>query len=139
VLRNFDSILSGANSLSTGFIVLQHDLYQQSVDLATSYVLPQAATISPPLSLQPIITCLGKSLADAYIETASSNSTANFPSGAGAKPVSASPRAGSSGSAIVLAVAPSASASSNKTSDAVGSPVGSAIVPLSLLALLAAL
>lgn len=108
VLTNFDNILSGADDLDTGFIVLQHDLYQQAVDLAVGYVLPQAATISPSLKLQPIIECLGKKMSDAYIETASTNATAGFPANAGAKPIAASPRAGSSGSGVILAVSPTA-------------------------------
>lgn len=38
VIANFDSILSQAGSMGHGFIVLEHDLYSQSVDLAVSYV-----------------------------------------------------------------------------------------------------
>jgi len=38
---NFESFLGQASTqLSTGFIVLAHDLYQQSVDLAVDYILP---------------------------------------------------------------------------------------------------
>lgn len=40
VINNFDSILDHASNISTGFIVLEHDLYQQTVDLAIGYILP---------------------------------------------------------------------------------------------------
>lgn len=36
----FDKILANAQNISSGFIVLEHDLYQQSVDLAVGYILP---------------------------------------------------------------------------------------------------
>jgi len=74
VMNNFDSILGMAPSLGHGFIVLEHDLYQQSVNLAVDYVLPKALS-NPSLSVQPIIQCLGMDAAQAYVETAD-NSTA---------------------------------------------------------------
>ena len=46
--------------MDNGFIVLEHDLYQQSVDLAVGYVLPMALA-SGKFSLKSIISCLGKS------------------------------------------------------------------------------
>lgn len=61
--------MGNATSLNTGFIVLEHDLFQQSVQIATGYILPDALARTPKLTLQPVITCLGLSLADAYIET----------------------------------------------------------------------
>ena len=75
VLLNWEYILGNASALSTGFIVLEHDLFQQSVEIATGYILPDAlARTSPKLTLQPIITCLNQPLANAYIET-NDNST----------------------------------------------------------------
>jgi hypothetical protein len=44
--------------LSNGFIVLEHDLYQQTVDLAVGYFLPQAIN-SGNYTLKSIIGCLG--------------------------------------------------------------------------------
>jgi peptidoglycan/xylan/chitin deacetylase (PgdA/CDA1 family) len=38
----FQNILSLQSNLSTGFIVLEHDLYQQTVDMAIGYFLPLA-------------------------------------------------------------------------------------------------
>lgn len=44
--------------LTSGFIVLEHDLYQQTVDLAVGYFLPQAIN-SGNYTLKSIIGCLG--------------------------------------------------------------------------------
>ena len=51
------------------FIVLEHDLFQQSVDIATGYILPNALAHQPAFKIEPIITCLGQSMNNAYIET----------------------------------------------------------------------
>lgn len=72
---NWEYILGNASTLNTGFIVLEHDLFQQSVEIATGYILPDAlARTSPKLTLQPVITCLNQPLANAYVET-NNNST----------------------------------------------------------------
>jgi hypothetical protein len=68
-MQNWYWIMGNASKLSTGFIVLEHDLFQQSVEIATGYILPDALARTPKLTLQPVITCLGMTLADAYIET----------------------------------------------------------------------
>ncbi|OAV89892.1 hypothetical protein PTTG_00068 [Puccinia triticina 1-1 BBBD Race 1] len=78
VLKNFQSIIAGAPDLPTGFIVLAHDLYPQSVALAVEFVLP-AAIAAGNLTIEPIITCLGKPLSEGYIETAKGGN-ASFPS-----------------------------------------------------------
>ena len=84
VLQNWQYILSNASTLNTGFIVLEHDLFQQSVEVATGYILPDAlARTNPKLTLQPVITCLNQPLANAYIET--NDNTTNPP------PVTANP------------------------------------------------
>ena len=69
--------MGNVTALNTGFIVLEHDLFQQSVEIATGYILPDALARTPKLTLQPIITCLGKPLSDAYIET--NDNTTNPP------------------------------------------------------------
>lgn len=51
-----------------------HDLYQQSVELAVDYILPQVITAGK-LKLQTVAQCVGLSLSQAYIET--SNLTDN--------------------------------------------------------------
>jgi hypothetical protein len=55
--------------MDNGFIVLEHDLFPQSVDVATGYILPDALAHNPPFSIKPVITCLNKPNSDAYIET----------------------------------------------------------------------
>lgn len=57
-----------APTLSTGFIVLAHDLYQQSVDLAVGYILPDAiASTNPKFNIMSIIDCLHMPLANACV------------------------------------------------------------------------
>ncbi|TFK76795.1 hypothetical protein BDN72DRAFT_10241 [Pluteus cervinus] len=69
VLQNWENILGNATTSSKGFIVLEHDLFQQTVEVATGYILPDALGHQPPFTIQPVITCLGLPLSDAYIET----------------------------------------------------------------------
>jgi hypothetical protein len=111
VLRTFESILGRANSLDTGFIVLAHDLYQQSVDLATGYIVPNA--LARGFNLQNIVTCLKKPLSEAYIETSSNSTTPNatgtMVTNSGTTPTSP---------------APSASASRTPTNDALSISAG---------------
>jgi hypothetical protein len=78
VIANFDQILDQAPDMDTGYIVLEHDLYQQSTELAVNYVLPRALA-SPSLSLQTIVECLGEDLSQAYVETRSNQSTGAVP------------------------------------------------------------
>lgn len=60
-LTKFEQILDVfVPQLTTGFIVLEHDLYQQTVDLAVGYVLPMAIA-SGKFQLKSIISCLGLS------------------------------------------------------------------------------
>ena len=68
VLTNWEEILGNASTIDTGFIVLEHDLFQQAVDIATGYILPDALA-AKKFQIEPVITCLNKPLADAYIET----------------------------------------------------------------------
>jgi hypothetical protein len=58
-LSKFNQILKEyVPMLTSGFIVLEHDLYQQTVDLAVGYFLPQAIN-SGNYTLKSIIGCLG--------------------------------------------------------------------------------
>ncbi|KAH8927198.1 carbohydrate esterase family 4 protein [Atractiella rhizophila] len=95
VETNFNNILNGANTIDTGFIVLEHDLYQQTVDLAIDVVLPQALALSN-LKLKTIINCLGNSPGDAYLETGTNSSTFPTGSAAGASGVGDVPGIGNS-------------------------------------------
>jgi len=81
VISNFNQILGNASSLPSGFIVLEHDLFQQSVEVATGYILPEALAHQPQFQLKPVISCLNQPLNNAYIETNddSANPPPTFP------------------------------------------------------------
>ncbi|KAF8311474.1 glycoside hydrolase/deacetylase [Clavulina sp. PMI_390] len=70
----FSAILDLASKLTTGFIVLEHDLYQETVEMAMGYFLPLAKQRN--FVLKAIYECLGQSLASTYMETAG-NSTSS--------------------------------------------------------------
>ena len=74
VLLNWENILGNATAINTGFIVLEHDLFQQTVEVATGYILPDALAHQPAFTIEPIITCNHLPMSDAYIET-NDNST----------------------------------------------------------------
>lgn len=65
----FQSILGNASLLDTGFIVLQHDLFQITVDLAVGYTINSALTHNPPFTLKPVGECNGIAMRDMYVET----------------------------------------------------------------------
>ncbi|PLW12230.1 hypothetical protein PCANC_18805 [Puccinia coronata f. sp. avenae] len=102
VLKNFQSIIAGAPDLPTGFIVLAHDLYPQSVALAVEFVLP-AAIAAGNLTIEPIITCLGKPLSEGYIETASSTNSTTTNSTSSKQETSRTAAAGAASKAISAA------------------------------------
>jgi len=74
VLKNWENIIGNATTRNSGFIVLEHDLFEQTVEVATGYILPDALAHNPPFTIQPVATCLNLDMADAYIET-NDNST----------------------------------------------------------------
>lgn len=47
----FEAILGNASTMDTGFIVLEHDLYQVTVDLAIGYTLSAAQTHNPSFAV----------------------------------------------------------------------------------------
>ncbi|KAF8524894.1 carbohydrate esterase family 4 protein, partial [Hysterangium stoloniferum] len=71
--QQFQTILQNASTLNTGFIVLEHDLYPQTVDLAAGYTLDLAQKFQPPYQLKSVIECQHLDIKEAYIETASNN------------------------------------------------------------------
>ncbi|KAG6897817.1 hypothetical protein C0992_010621 [Termitomyces sp. T32_za158] len=73
----FQNILSNATVINTGFIVLQHDLYQITVDLAIGYTLNAALTHNPPFKLEAIGKCSNIPTSNLYFE---SNTNNTFPS-----------------------------------------------------------
>ncbi|KAI0769244.1 carbohydrate esterase family 4 protein [Irpex lacteus] len=69
---NFQNILGNASVLDTGFIVLQHDLFEITVDLAVGYTINSALTHNPPFTgfqLKPVGECNGIAMRDMYAET----------------------------------------------------------------------
>ncbi|KAJ6620594.1 hypothetical protein B0H10DRAFT_2020993 [Mycena sp. CBHHK59/15] len=72
----FESILGNASTLDTGFCVLEHDLYEITVDLAIGYTLNAAMTHTPPFTLEPIGKCSKIPTTNMYVE---SNKNASFP------------------------------------------------------------
>ncbi|KAG9083104.1 chitin deacetylase [Ceratobasidium sp. UAMH 11750] len=100
----FNKIIAKATTLDTGFIVLQHDLYQETVDLAVGYILPDALSHDPKFALSSVSHCLHQPLEDAYVETSTKgvsggNGTTGggYGSGGGSGSGSGSGASGSSG------------------------------------------
>jgi len=75
VLANWDIISQNATQIDTGFILLEHDLFQQTVDIATGYILPDALALNE-FNIVPVIECLNMPLGNAYLET---NDNSTFP------------------------------------------------------------
>jgi peptidoglycan/xylan/chitin deacetylase (PgdA/CDA1 family) len=73
---SFQAILGNATTIDTGFIVLQHDLFEITVDLATGYTLNAALSHNPPFNLQPIGKCSKIATPNLYLE---SNTNGSFP------------------------------------------------------------
>ncbi|KJA28095.1 carbohydrate esterase family 4 protein [Hypholoma sublateritium FD-334 SS-4] len=73
---SFEEILGNATLIDTGFIVLQHDLFEISVDLAVGYTLDAALTHSPAFDLKSIGSCSGIPEGNMYLET---NTNTTFP------------------------------------------------------------
>jgi hypothetical protein len=69
VLQNWEYILGNVTGMNNGFIVLEHDLFQESVEVATGYILPDALAHNPPFNIAPVSSCQKLSLGDSYIET----------------------------------------------------------------------
>jgi len=94
----FNKILTKATSLDTGFIVLQHDLYQETVDLAVGYILPDAISHDPKFALSSVNHCLHQSLEEAYAETSTKGTSGgNGTTGGGSGSGSGSGASGASG------------------------------------------
>ncbi|GJE87724.1 carbohydrate esterase-like protein [Phanerochaete sordida] len=94
VLQNWQDIMGNVSSINTGFIVLEHDLFAQTVDLATGYILPAALAFQPKLDIKPVVECLNKPMQDAYLET-NDNSTNPLPTGSNISPTFTSGAPGS--------------------------------------------
>lgn len=75
-VQEFDNILGNASTIDTGIIVLEHDLYELTVDLAIGYNLETAQNHNPAFTLKPIGECYGIPTTDLYRET---NTNTSFP------------------------------------------------------------
>jgi len=73
VLSNWNYIEGNTSIIDTGFILLEHDLFQQSVDIATGYILPDALAHQPPFKIEPVISCINQPLNNAYLELNNNN------------------------------------------------------------------
>jgi peptidoglycan/xylan/chitin deacetylase (PgdA/CDA1 family) len=130
VLQNWEYILGNATTIDTGFIVLEHDLFLQSVELAIGYILPDAlAHNNPSFDIKPVITCLNKPMQDAYIET-NNNQSNPQPANSPSVPATALP-SGASGSVQ----ATGGSSSSHKNSAA--GRINTGIVDCAILGIIA--
>jgi len=74
--NTFQAILGNATLLDTGFIVLQHDLFEISVDLAVGYTLDAALSHQPKFTLEAIGECQKFPPGNLYLET---NGNTTFP------------------------------------------------------------
>jgi peptidoglycan/xylan/chitin deacetylase (PgdA/CDA1 family) len=75
-VAQFNNILGNASTLDTGFCVLEHDLYEITVDLAIGYTLNAALTHNPPFKLESIGRCSSIPPTNLYVE---SNTNKSFP------------------------------------------------------------
>jgi len=69
VIQNWEYIMDNVSTMSTGFIVLEHDLFEQTVQLATGYILPDALAHVPKFNITPVVNCINLPMSDAYVET----------------------------------------------------------------------
>ncbi|KXN92396.1 Chitin deacetylase [Leucoagaricus sp. SymC.cos] len=76
--QTFQTILNNASNLDTGFIVLQHDVHEITVDLAIGYTLDSAINHQPPFTLKAIGECTKTPMTNMYLET-TQNSTFPYP------------------------------------------------------------
>jgi hypothetical protein len=124
VIEVWDGILDTAGTaINSGFIVLSHDLWQQTVEIATGYILPDAlARRNPQFNLMPIITCLKKPLGDAYVET---NNNQTNPFANNAQPLTGTAAITPSTVGGASSTSTSTSTSKSKSGAEMGAPVAS--------------
>lgn len=108
--------------MDTGFITLEHDIYQQSVDLAVGYILPQVLA-NGTYQLKSIINCLGKDTSEAYIETSSNQTTTQITAATGSQSTFFQPIVGTATGAEVSA--PSEATGSTAAGSAASTTSGS--------------
>ncbi|KIY67441.1 carbohydrate esterase family 4 protein [Cylindrobasidium torrendii FP15055 ss-10] len=130
VLQEWNYIMNNASTLDTGFITLEHDLYQQTVEVSTGYILPDA--IAQDYKLKTVVDCLNQPLENAYVETNDNKTNPPAASGSGVVTLSS----GAPGSA--QATGAGSSGDSSGGDGAMGLNVGaSAALGMSIVALVA--
>jgi len=67
--QTFYATLAKSQNLTTGFVVLQHDIYSESVDIAIGATIPDALAHNPPFNMQSVQVCQGAPIGNAYLET----------------------------------------------------------------------
>ncbi|KAJ3510061.1 hypothetical protein NLJ89_g4884 [Agrocybe chaxingu] len=65
----FETIMANGTNFPTGFITLQHDLFEITVNLAVGYTLDMAINHEPKFDLQPVGECMGLGDGGVYRET----------------------------------------------------------------------
>ena len=77
-VAHFEAILGNATNLPTGFITLEHDIYEITVDMAIDKTLNTALNHNPPFKVEPVGQCMGYPDTDLYRET-TKNTTFPYP------------------------------------------------------------
>jgi Polysaccharide deacetylase len=67
--KNFYATLDKSQNLTTGVIVLQHDIYPETVDIAIGNTIPDALARNPPFKMESVQVCQGDPIGNAYVET----------------------------------------------------------------------
>ncbi|KAK7025003.1 NodB-like proteiny domain-containing protein [Favolaschia claudopus] len=127
----FGSILGNASTLDTGFCVLQHDLYEITVDLAIGYTLEAAMSHQPAFKLEPIGQCAKIPTNNMYRE---SNTNQTFPYKSPPAGLSASGNSGNKSTSGNGKVAQSGNGGNGTTgtSGAIGRSVGLVVVGMAV-------
>ncbi|KAI0315024.1 hypothetical protein OF83DRAFT_1201766 [Amylostereum chailletii] len=133
----FSTILEQASAMDTGFLVLEHDIYEITVDLATGYFLPSAQTHNPPFTVSTAGECAKIPPTDLYAETTTNTTFPRTSSSSGK--ASNSTSSSSKTSSSTPSNSKSSGSSSNSTSAASvasnsSAAVGSILPGLSVLA-----
>ncbi|KAF7770372.1 CAZyme family CE4 [Agaricus bisporus var. burnettii] len=76
--QTFENIFNNASALDNGFIVLQHDVHEITVDMAVGYTLDAALNHNPKFTLKAIGQCTNTPATDMYLET-TTNTTFPYP------------------------------------------------------------
>jgi len=127
VLSDWQKVVDTAPTLKSGVVVLQHDMWPETVQVATGYIQPSA--LKQGFKMQPVISCLGQPLGNSYLET--------FDGKAGNTGGSSKPPVGSGSSSTPKPTGNSTNQVVNKPEETAGNGAsnvgaGSAVFPMAL-------